>query len=202
MQRSLVARLAVVAALLLTVVGLGSPADAHPRGVRQEVGVGFFYGTFNESPNIVLLVGGTAEEFCAANPDDPFNAQPGTAVARVFERRDGSVDIKVDDRGQPIHLYKTDVEGSPPWIEQVCADIADRDLAPRPFASGTARLKVRDSVKSENLVEVFNSVRGRATASDGTRYRVRASADLTVQDGDPVGNPEDFISFKLRQIGR
>jgi hypothetical protein len=202
MQKKLMARFAVVTVLLLAVVGLGSPADAGPKGfVEGDFGVGYFYGTFNQSPNIVLLAGGTVEEFCANNPDDPANAEPGSAIARFFSRRDGSLDIKVNDKGQPIHLYYVEFPGAPPWLEQVCADLAAGEPAPVPFASGTANLKVRISVESESLVDVFNSVNGKASGPDGTRYKVRASADLIVQDGEPVGNPEDFVDFELVEIG-
>ncbi len=185
-----------------------APATAHaePQGfLPVETGVGYFYGTFDQSPNIQLLVGGTAEDFCLANPDDPFNAEPGFAPLRVFLRNDGSVDLKVDDKGQPIHLYEqTDLVG-PEWIESVCADLFDGDpgtAVPEPFASGTADLKVRVSVVSDDLVDVFNSVNGTATSTDGTEYKVLAAADLVVENGVPVGDPADFVSLKLTEIRR
>lgn len=192
--------------LLLAVMALlasSQSAGAEPQGyIEDQLGVGFFYGTFDQSPNIALLVGGTAEDFCEANPEDPFGGEPGIAPLRVFLRPDGAVDLKVDDKDQPIHLYTIDFDGAPPWIEQVCADYFDGGPAPEPFASGTADLKVRTSVVSEDYVDVFNSVNGKATGIDGTEYKVRAWADLVVENGAPVGDPADFVGFELNEIKR
>ena len=190
---------AVVLAAAMVLVGLSSPASAEPQGfIEDEIGVGFFYGTFGESPNITLLVGGTAEDFCKNNPEDPFNAEPGMAPLRVFLRNSGAVDLKVNDKYQPIYLYSTDTDNGPQWITDVCNGVVEPEL----FAEGTADLKVRISIKSENLVDVFNSVNGKATGTDGRQYKVRAYADLIVENGEPVGNPADFVGFKLTEIRR
>ena len=97
MHRKLMALFAVVAVL----VGLGGPANADPQGfVEDEFAVGFFYGTFDQSPNVALFAGGPIEEYCVADP--------GTAPLRTFLRNDGTVDLKVNDKDQPIYLYYTD----------------------------------------------------------------------------------------------
>jgi hypothetical protein len=136
-------------------------------------------------------------------PEDPFNAEPGIADARIMFRQSVQVDLKVNDQDQPIHLYyQLDAVG-PEWIQEVCADFFDGDPAttvPEPFASGTANLKVRISIISDNLVDVFNSVNGKATAEDGTEYKVRGSADLVVKDGAPVGDPTEFVSLQVTEI--
>ena len=187
----------------LALVALVAPASAQDQGaIKTEVGVGYFYGTFGEDPNLLLLTGGTAEEFCADSPDDPFNAEPGSAPARIIERPDGTLTINVNDRGQPIYLYESGELPAPPWIEGVCADLAVGVSAPEPIATGTAQLKVRDRIVSDDFIDVFNSVTGELVATDGTVYRVRASADLTIVNGVPAGNPEDFVSFELKPIGR
>lgn len=188
--------LAMVVATFAAVIG---PAQAENGGGRttQEVGVGFFYGTFGESPNQFLLVGGTAEEFCAANPDEPFGAEPGAATAVFRERSDGSLRIKIRGSLQPMYLYEADVEGAPPWIAQVCAGVIEPEL----LASGIGRLKVRDTIYGEADLDIFNSVRGRLLGEDGTLYRVRASADFSVVGGVPDGDPSEFVSFDLRTIG-
>ncbi len=103
------------AAMVGSVLG---PATAHaePQGyIQDEYEVGLVYGTFNESPNpnLTLLVGGTVEEFCPADP--------GTAPMRVFLRNDGTVDLKVNDKDQPIYLYEQSVGDSFDWIDAVCA---------------------------------------------------------------------------------
>lgn len=179
---------------------LASAAPAHATMVKQPFEYGYFYGTFDQDPNVALLAGGTAEDFCADNPEDPFNASPATTGAKVKERKDGSVSVKVNARDQPIYLYYIEFEGAPPWIEQVCADIRAGGAAPEPFASGTAILKVRDEYLFEGgpPKSIFNSVNGRAVGTDGVKYHVRGSADIPVfVDGVPVGTPPEWVSFSL-----
>jgi hypothetical protein len=182
------------AALFGSVLG---PATAHaePQGyIQDEFPVGLVYGTFDEDPNLTLLVGGTVEEFC---PGDP-----GTAPMRVFPRNNGTLDLKVNDKDQPIYLYEQTVGDSFDWIDAVCGKLEGNPDTVEPYAIGTADLKVRTSVISDELVDVFNSVNGELIASDDTEYRVRASADLIVENGVPVGNPADFVSFELTEIRR
>jgi hypothetical protein len=178
-----------------TVFGLGTTAHAEPQGyIQDEFAVGLVYGTFEGAgeKNFTLLAGGTVEEFC---PDDP-----GTAPMRVFLRNNGTVDLKVNDKDQPIYLYEQTVGDSMDWINQVCDGLQGDPVGT--YAEGTADLKVRTSIISDELVDVFNSVNGELTASDGTSYRVRASADLIVGPSGPVGDPADFVSFELKKIGR
>ena len=204
-------RTGMIGAVVATAAAISSmmaPAAVHaePQGYLQdELGVGYTYGTFDQSPNVALLIGGTAEEFCLANPDDPFNAEPGSAPLRVFLRNSGAVDLKVNAKDQPIYLYHQSGVVGPEWIEGVCADLFDDDpstTVPEPFASGTADLKVRISVITDDLVDVFNSVNGKAAASDGTQYKVSASADLVVENGVPVGDPTEFVRLRVTEIGR
>ena len=181
-------------ATVMVLVGLmAAPAAAGPQGyIEDQIEYGYFYGTWDQSPNVMLFAGGEAEEFCEGDP--------GTAPLRVFLREDGSVDLKVDDKNQPIYLYYNYNENpdTPLWLEDVC----NGTLNPELFAVGTADLKVRVSVISESLVDVFNSVNGKATGIDGREYKVSASADLIVEDGVPLGNPEDFVDLKLTEIRR
>lgn len=193
----------VFAFVLVLLVGVAVPASADPQGhIEAELGVGYFYGTFDQDPNVVLIVGGTAEEFCEDNPEDPFSGEPGVAPHRLFPRADGSLDIKANDKDQPIYLYHSGPDDSPVWIAQVCEDYFDDGTTPEPFAEGTADLKVRISVISDDLVDVFNSVNGMATGSDGTEYKVRAWADLIVENGVPLGDPADFVGFEMTEIRR
>lgn len=194
--------LATAAAVGGSVAG-PTTAHAEPQGyIQGELGVGYFYGTFNEGPNMTLLAGGTAEEFCLDNPGDPFAAEPGVAPLRIFLRNDGTVDLKVNDKDQPIYLYDQTQGDGPDWISGLCADYFAGNPVPEPFASGTADLKVRISVITDDLVDVFNSVNGELVATDGSEYRVRASADLVVENGVPVGDPSNFVSFELTEIRR
>jgi len=192
----------VLAACSLAAV-LTAPAVAQPPDESAEAtSLGFFYGTFGQDPNIVLLVGGTAEQFCDANPEDPFNGEPGSAVSRTRFGSDGSVTITVHDWAQPVHLYRTPIEGAPVWIEQVCAAYFSGGQVQQPLASGLALVRARTTVVSENQIEIFNSARGWARGVDGTHYRVVGSAEFTVVNGAPDGDPADFIDLRLTALGR
>jgi hypothetical protein len=200
MQRKLSVLLAAVAVL----VGVAVPAGAQAQGfVEAEMNLGYFYGEFGPGPNLLLFVGGTAEEFCLDNPDDPFNAEPGTGTFRIFERESGATDIMANEKGQPIYLYSFDGE-VPDLLIDTCAAVFDGDPSTEPtapLASGSGSLKVRLGIQVDGTVDVFNSVNGKVSAPDGTRWKVRASADLVVVDGVPVGNPADFVSLEVHQIG-
>jgi len=195
---------ATAAGLVATL--LAAPAHAEPQGyTEEEFGVGYFYGTFNEDPGYVLIVGGSAEEFCEDGPDDPFGtAEPGEATARVFERKNGVVDIKVNSTDQPLYLYESPLEG-PGFITEFCDIYFDDDPAttvPDPVASGSGNLKVRNTEFSESTEDIFNSVNGTLEADDGTEYKVRASVDVLIQDGELTAAPSDFVSFSLTEIRR
>ncbi len=192
MFKRLIASLTVV-----LLVGVAAPASADPQGFIEvdEFEYGFFYGTFDQSPNVALFAGGRIEEFC-------FGEDPGTAPLRMFLRNDGTVDLKVNDKDQPIYLYHTEFNDIPTWLGAICPGIAGGDAPPEPFAEGEADLKVRTTVVSEDLVEVSNSVNGKATGTDGTEYKVRGTADLTVENGVPLGDPREFVGFKLTEIRR
>ena len=179
-------------------LGLTAGASASAKGfIQDELEYGYFYGTFDQTPNVALFAGGPLEEFC----DD---GNPGTAPLRVFPRADGTVDLKVNDKDQPIYLYHNDTNDIPPWLDAICPGIGEGDAPPVPFATGKADLKVRITVVSEEEgnLKVFNSVNGKATGTDGTAYKVRGTADLVVEAGAPVGDPRDFVGFKLTEIRR
>jgi hypothetical protein len=191
MRRSL-----TLLATVMVLMGLmAAPAVADPQGfIEDELETGFFYGTFDQSPNVALFEGGRIEEVCL---DDTT-----TAPLRVFLRNDGTVDLKVNDKDQPIYLYHTEFNDIPDWLAVICPLIAGGDTPPDPFATGEADLKVRITDFSGGNLEIFNSVNGKATGTDGTEYKVRATADLIVKNGVPLGDPRDFIDFKLTEIRR
>jgi hypothetical protein len=202
MRRHAHARTLAIAGATTLALGLAAaPSQAKPEagsGARgfnaTELDYGFFYGTFDQTPNVALFAGGPIEDSCFG--------ETGSAPLRVFERTDGSVDLKVNDRDQPIYLYYTEFNDIPVWLGAVCPGIVQGDDPPEPFATGAADLKVRISVVSEDVQEIFNSVNGKATGVDGTEYKVRGSADLVVEGGVPVGDPRDFVGFKLTEIRR
>ena len=186
--------LAIAGATALA-LGLTAGASASAKGfIQDELEYGYFYGTFDQTPNVALFAGGPLEEFCVTDP--------GTAPLRVFPRADGTVDLKVNDKDQPIYLYHNDTNDIPPWLDAICPGIGEGDAPPVPFATGDADLKVRITVFSDDHLKIFNSVNGKATGTDGTAYKVRGTADLVVEDGAPVGDPRDFVGFKLTEIRR
>ena len=189
-------RLLTLLATVMVLVGLmAAPAVADPQGfIEDELETGFFYQTFDQSPNVALFAGGRIEEVCL---DDP-----ATAPLRVFLRNDGTADLKVNDKDQPIYLYHTEFNDIPDWLGVICPLIAGGDAPPDPFATGEADLKVRITDFSYGNLEIFNSVNGKATGTDGTEYKVRGTADIIVKDGVPLGDPRDFIDLKLTEIRR
>ena len=181
--------------IVLLMVGVAAPTSAEPQGfIEDEFEYGFFYGTFDQSPNVALFAGGPIERFCIEDP--------GTAPLRVFLRKDGTQDLKVNDKDQPIFLYYTEFNDIPMWLDTICPGIVKGGTAPEPFATGAADLKVRISVISDERLEIFNSVNGKARGTGGAEYKVRGTADLTVVNGVPLGDPREFVGFKLTQIRR
>lgn len=182
---------------------LAAPSSAMKGHVEVAVPVGFFYGTFDESPNIQMVVGGPAEAFCDDYPDNPFFGQPGSTTARIFEMKDGAVDFRIFDKDQPIYLYESDIAetgDAPVWIATLCDEYFSSGAITEPLASGNGILKVHDQVDANGNVDVFNGVNGWAYGEDGTRYKVTASADFDVVNGELVGDPADFVSFEMKVL--
>jgi hypothetical protein len=173
---------------------VAAPATADSKGfIEAELNYGYFYGTFNQTPNVAVFAGGRIEEFCIGD------GEPGTAPLRVFLRNDGTVDLKVNDKDQPIYLYHTGSNDIMDWLGEICGGFIE---VPVPFATGEADLKVRITEVSKGFAEIFNSVNGKATGTDGTEYKVRGTADFIVEGGPPLGLPEDFIDLKVKKIRR
>lgn len=184
MRRKMTMLVTVVAMIMSAAV----PAVAEPRGfVEDDFHYGFFYASFDLG--VAVFAGGPVESFC--------EGEPGSAPLRVFERNDGSVDLKVEARDQPFWVYQSDVE-PPVLVEQVCSG---QIAPPEAFATGSGNLKVRISILPDGVQEVFNGVNGKATSADGTQWKVRTWADLTVIGGVPQGDPAEFQGVRIQQIG-
>lgn len=181
-------KMTMLVTVFAMIVAAAAPAGAEPRGfVEDELQYGFFYANFDEG--VSVFAGGPVESFCGGDP--------GTAPLRVYERNDGSVDLMVDARNQPFWVYPSDVD-PPVFLEHVCTG---QIAPPEAFAIGSGNLKVRISVLPDGVLEVSNSVNGKATSDDGTQWKVRTWADLTVIDGVPQGDPAEFQGVKIQQIG-
>jgi hypothetical protein len=180
--------------VLLALMLVATTASAEPQGyVEDEYQYGFFYGTpetFQGEEGLVTFAGGPAEAFC--------DGDPGTATARMFFRQDGSIDLKVDAKDQPIWVYETDLEAME-LLDEACTS----GTVPDAFATGTAALKVRMTINTDGSLAIFNSINGTAIADDGSGWKVRGSADFGVdENGGLIGNPEEFVVLEIRQIGR
>jgi hypothetical protein len=184
-----------IAATIAMLVGLVAAAQAGGAGFDQQPYVeALFYGNFDQE--VLLFAGSTTEDLC--NDDEP------THSARVFTRRDGSVDIKVDASAQPIYLYSSPL-GAPELIEATCEAMfdADPDTVPlEPFAQGEGLVRMRIEVAPDGTVHVVNSTLGAASSEDGTTWRVRGWADLMIVDGVPVGSPTEFQGLRITMTGR
>lgn len=183
-------KMSLVITVIAMVLAVAAPAwAADPQGyVEDELNYGYFYDKLDQG--VAVFAGGPVESFCSGH-------DKGSAPLRIFERSDGSVDLKADARNQPIWVYQAEVP-APVLEEQVCTG---QIAPPEAFATGTANLKVRISILGDGVVEVFNSVNGTATAADGTEWKVRTWADLTVVNGVPQGDPAEFQGVKIQQIG-
>lgn len=184
----------------LVLAGGVTPAGAAPQGFEQvDQGAGRFYANFAD--DVLLFTGPGAEAICLGEPEPLV---PG----RVFHRQDGGMDIKVNARDVQITLYRSSL-GAPEFIDQTCEALFDDDDSTEPvppFAHGMASFKERTSVPASGGpggVQIFNGVNGKATATDGTTWKVRTWADFQLgADGMPIGDPADFQGLSIHQIRR
>jgi len=181
-------RMSLLVVVLAVIVPSAAPAWAQSPGfVEDEFQYGFFYANLDDG--VSVFAGGPVESFCGG--------EPGSSPLRVFERKDGSVDLKVDAKNEPIWVYQNDTE-PPVLLEQVCTG---QIAPPEAFATGTANLKVRISILTDGTEEIYNGVNGKATAADGTQWKIRTWADFSVVDGVLQGDPAEFQGVNIQQIG-
>lgn len=181
-------KMTLLAMVIAMIVASAAPAWAQPQGfVEDEFHYGFFYANFDVG--VSVFAGGPVESFC--------EGEPRSAPLRVFERNDGSVDLKVDARNEPIWVYQSEIE-PPVLLEQVCTG---QVAPPEAFATGTVNLKIRLSILADGTQEFFNGVNGKVTAADGTRWKIRTWADFSVVDGVLLGDPAEFQGVSIHQIG-
>lgn len=191
-DRSTVRPRAVIATAFAILFVLVPAAQADSRGFDQVPWTeGFFYGDFE----IALFAGATAAQFCTG--EEP------THDARLFTRRDGTLEFKVDASRQPLYLYATPL-GGPEFVEQTCAALLDGDPATvplEPFAVGEGQVRLRFALAPTGEIHIVNSAIGSATSADGQTWRVRGWADLMVVDGAPVGSPTEFQGLRIARTG-
>ena len=189
--------IAAVAVICVLLAGSVTVASAESQGfVEVDHPAGRFYGGFGAG--VLLFTGeGGAEAICNGEPEPVVSA-------RVFERNDGSVDLKVNARDLPFVLYRTDLDAIG-FIDQTCGALFDDDpetVPVQPFARGTGNFKERISSNSDGVDEIFNGVNGLAASADGTTWKVRSWADFVVDNGELVGNPAEFQGLSIRKVGR
>lgn len=70
----------MASAVVVLMVAVAAPATANAKGfIEDDFEYGFFYGTFDQTPNVALFAGGPFEEFCKGDP--------GTAPCVCFRAR-------------------------------------------------------------------------------------------------------------------
>jgi hypothetical protein len=182
---------ALTAALL---AGSITAAGATPQGYEdQDHEAVRFYANFEAG---VLLYTAKVEDLCNGEPEPIVSA-------RVFNRQDGSVDLKVNARDLPIFLYHSPLD-APEFIDQTCEALFDGDPATvpvEPFASGAADFKERINVAPGGIEEHSNGVNGFATGTAGTTWKVRTWADFTIDNGELIGDPAEFQGLTIHQVG-
>lgn len=181
-------------AACLLLAGLATGASAAPPEVVEH-DAGRFYGNLEQG--ILLFTGDEVTNICSGV------AEP-VVPARVFQRRDGSTDLRARADGMAIFLYHSPL-GAPEFIDATCQAMFDGDPSTNPvdpFASGTARFREDITVHPNGYEEHVNGVNGSATSPDGTRWRVRTWADFAIDDGMLVGDPAEFQGLSLHQLGR
>ena len=152
-------------------------AQAKSQGYIQDVfPVGLVYGTFEEDPNLTLLVGGTVEEFC---PSDP-----GTAPMRVFVRKNGTVDLKVNDKDQPIYLYELTTESLPIVLDDTTYQTEYiRDGVAFGGADGLQLVALRPGLMVMDSVSDGGDLRARVSVFEAEQTAVADVIDAAVEDG-------------------
>ncbi len=192
----------IIAATISLLVGLGAVAQASGAGYSlQPYEAGFFYGDFDR--DLLLFVGATAEDFAEAWCNNDDSGLP-ILDSHVFDRRDGSVDIKVNTTPQTLYLYSSPL-GAPELVIATCGALfdSDPDTVPlQPFAEGEGRIRVRDEIAPDGTVHVVNSTVGAVSSADGTTWRVRGWADLMIGEFGPIGDPADFQGLRVTRTGR
>ena len=199
-------RWAVSAAIVLGVAVAASPAGAK-NPTTPGAGQGFVedalsYGYLYAEAGYILTAGQPIEDWCG-----PLQ---GSAPLRVFVDGDGLATLKV--RGaQDQALYLYEFAGPPPaLIGMACGAIFDDDpttVAPAPIGTGSGLMKTTiDGIEGPSDLggfDVFNSVNGVVSGADGTTWKVRGAADLTIgEDGIPVGDPATFQGVTVQEIRR
>jgi hypothetical protein len=175
----------------------GSDDDHDRSSAVEQIEVGFFYG----SDGYTLFSGAAPSDFCTEN----FTM----AKAKVSERRDGTFTVKA--KGHNIPMYLFDFGGpAPALIDMACEALFDDDPSTNPLepiAVGSGRVKIKDTGLAEFGATAgfhsFNVSRGTVRGEDGSKWRVRAWADLDIdENGFPVGNPAEFQSLSVKQVRR
>ena len=190
-----------LAALLAPAVGLGGGAVAgkgQPVIKAEKIFDGFYYGDFDDE---LLLLSGPplAADNCAG---DGF-----PLVTKFYrQRRDGAWSERWRDR-ETVTLYSTPL-GGPEFVEEECDAILSGGDPPEPFATGQGQVRSYISTLSSPDgpplpgTRIVNSTFGFVTDDDGQRYRVKAKADVVLDDDlFPVGSPTEFQGLRVQPVG-
>ena len=155
----------------------------------------------DQGEGIVVTVGARIEQICVGDVS--------SAPLRVFADRDGAATLKVrGEQDAPLFVYEF-AGPAPALIDAGCSALFDGDPAtqpPEPWAEGSGLLKVTvsgiEAPDDPGGYSVANSINGRATAVDGTRWKVVGNTSFDLDEGGiPIGDPTDFQDASIHQIG-
>ena len=174
------------------------PGD--PQGfVQDTLGYALFYD--NPGEGIVVTAGARIEQFCIG--------KTAAAPLRVFTGQDGTSTLKVrGEQDAPVFVYQFAGPG-PALIGAACEALFDDDPTtqpPEPWAEGSGLLKLTvtgtEGPDDPGGFHVANSVNGRATAVDGTHWKVKGHTSFDLDEtGAPIGDPADFQDASIYRIG-
>lgn len=197
-------RIGVVALVVLLVPAMGSGTAAvadrgHPVIKKEKTFEGFFYADL-EGELIALVGPALAEDNCQG---DGF----ATVTKTYRQRRDGSWTERWRARST-MSIYSSPLD-PPAWIAEQCELILSGAAPPEPLATGRGRVRSFISALTSPDgppvpgARIVNRTKGVVRTNDCQRYRVRARADLVLDDDlNPIGDPADFQSLSVTRIGR
>lgn len=203
LRRTITAGAVAVTALVPATSTAGAvehdPASG-PQGYEHDI-LDYLLLFDDQGEGIVVTVGARIEQICIGDV--------ATAPLRVFTDRDGAATLKVrGEQDAPLFVYEF-AGPAPALIDAGCGALFDGDPAtqpPEPWAEGSGLLKVTvsgiEAPDDPGGYFVANSINGRATAIDGSQWKVKGSTSFELDEGGtPIGDPTDFQDASIHRIG-
>ncbi len=177
-------RIATATSAVVLATGLAAvPAQARTEVLHEEVPYGLLYDNVvvgTGDPDLILLAGGTAEDFCTGN------VPPARLLVRLKDdppAAGASQDEKLVDRG-PLTLYDGGGLDAMAFLDQACGTYFSGGDVPEPKATGYGRITAGIHVdwpdEGPEDARQTNSAQGPVRTPDGRVLVVRGEAELTL----------------------